>query len=445
MKKHGLILIAVALLIPTVWYAPLSATHDSSAVFSQYLGSAALIAMGIVQFLATRAKGIELIFGSMDRIYVLHKWLAVGALVAAALHDTIDADIDGVGVETILTDTAESFGEVGYYGLLILGVITVITFVPYHYWKWSHRFMGFFFAMASFHFIFIMKPFAMSDPVALYVLSFCLLGIFSYLYLLVPKNWLASRTKYQVTDLTQHENAIEVKLKPIGRGIKHTAGQFAFINFDEPNAKEIHPFTISSSPNPEREITFTIKALGAYTANLKHSLKNGTIANVSRAFGHFNLPQNKNTQIWVAAGIGITPFMAWAQTLDKNFSGNIKLYYCNYTIEKALYAEELKEIAENIDNFEIIFVSSKDEKRLTANRIKNELGSELGTAQVYFCGPKNMRESLKDDLYSLGLKKSAFYYEEFEIRSDIGVGKSVQWLLKRLGNKITAKYLAQQT
>jgi len=50
-----------------------------------------------------------------------------------------------------------------------------------------------------------------------------------------------------------------------------------------------------------------------------------------------------------------------------------------------------------------------------------------------------MRESLKSNLESLGLKRGAFHYEEFEIRSGIGVRKFVNWLLARYGNKVLSR------
>lgn len=49
MKKLGLILIAIALLLPLIWFVPLAGKHDPIAVMSQYLGVAALVCMGIVQ------------------------------------------------------------------------------------------------------------------------------------------------------------------------------------------------------------------------------------------------------------------------------------------------------------------------------------------------------------------------------------------------------------
>ena len=347
MNPLGLVLIVAASLIPLYWYFPLLPQHDNLAVLSQYLGSVSLILMGIVQFMATRFRGIEAIFGGMDRVYVLHKWLAVTAIVFAALHDTIDADMQGLGNETFLTDLAETLGELGFYGILVLGIITVITFVPYHYWKWSHRFIGFFFALSAIHFAFILKPFSNTDPLGLYILGFCALGVLSYLYLLLPKNWTSHTAGYQVNQVERFGESCEISLTPTGRGIKHKAGQFAFISFDNKDKQEPHPFTISSAPNDQGDIRFTIKNLGDYTADLAQSIKTGDKAKLSRAYGHFTRPKHTSPQIWIAAGIGITPFMAWAQTLDSKQTAPIKLYYCAAAKEQALYLEALQQAQHN--------------------------------------------------------------------------------------------------
>lgn len=398
--------------------------------------------MGIVQFLATRAYGTEKIFGGMDRIYVLHKWLAVIAIVFAAIHDTVDADIDGLGNETFLTDFAETMGEIGFYGLLVLGIVTVITFVPYHYWKWSHRFMGFFFALSAIHFAFILKPFNNFDPLGLYVLGFCALGVFSYLYLLLPKHWTSQTINYTVDTVNHSGDTTEINLSPNGRALKHKAGQFAFISFDLPNHKEPHPFTISSAPDSSGELRFSIKNLGDYTARLGHYVQQGTTAKLSRAYGHFTTNSSATTQAWIAAGIGITPFVARAQTLDASQTAAIKLYYCVASEEQAMYSKELEAIAKSVPGFELIMVISGIDERLSAQRIGQDCTGHINKLTVYFCGPKKMREDLKSGLQALGLPRSAFHYEEFEIRSGIGIRKFVNWFLQRYGDKILDKLTA---
>ena len=67
----------------------------------------------------------------------------------------------------------------------------------------------------------------------------------------------------------------------------------------------------------------------------------------------------------------------------------------------------------------------------------------MSAVNAYFCGPKAMRESLKSGLESLGLKRGAFHYEEFEIRSGIGVRKFVNWILLRYGDKVLTKITAK--
>jgi predicted ferric reductase len=173
LNSFGLILTFGALLTPVIWLPGLAGKHDTVTLFSQYLGMAALIAMALSQVIATRLGFVERVFGGLDRSYILHKWLGIGAMVAILLHDTIDAEMDGLGRETLLSDGAETAGELCLYGLLILVVITIATFIPYHLWRWTHRIMGVFFVMGAFHFLFILKPFTNGDPLGLYVSAFC--------------------------------------------------------------------------------------------------------------------------------------------------------------------------------------------------------------------------------------------------------------------------------
>ena len=56
------------------------------------------------QILSTRLRGIETVFGGLDRVYVLHKWAGIIAMIAVLLHDTIDADMRDLGRETALNE-----------------------------------------------------------------------------------------------------------------------------------------------------------------------------------------------------------------------------------------------------------------------------------------------------------------------------------------------------
>lgn len=420
MKTRGIIFIIIAAATPWIWYGPLAAAGSGAAV-SQYLGAVSLILMGITQLMATRIKGIEAFFGSMDRIYVLHKWLAIGALGAAFLHQAIDPELGNIVLSGRLEDGAEDVGELAYNGMIWLIITSLITIIPYKYWKWSHRLLGLFFALAAYHYIFVAKPFAVISAPGLYITTFCLMGIFSYLYLLVPRMFGHNSRKYQVESVIQHKDVTEINMKPEGRGISHQAGQFAFINFDPIMLQEVHPFTISSAPQPDGNLRFMVKGLGSYTKRLGKTLEKGAKARVSSPFGHFSLRPTKGSQVWIGGGIGITPFMAWAEAMPAEWPSPTRLYYCVPRADDALCIDEFEAVARRVDNFNFTLCTSKEGKRLNAKQIAAELSGDIRDAHVYFCGPVGMRDSLKQGLVNQGLRPDHFHYEEFEMRTGIGV------------------------
>ena len=436
MHKSGIALILALLHVPLYFFIPLASQHDSGAVLSQYLGSASLICMGLTQLMATRAPGLEMVFGGLDQIYKLHKWLGLGALAAFLLHDTIDAELDGLGRETALTDIAETAGEISLYGMLILLTITVLTFVPYHLWKKTHKLMGAFFALSAFHFAFIQKPFGLYDPLGLYILFFCVLGILAYLVTLAPAGLYRARHRYRVTRIENAGDAVALSLQPEARGIRHHPGQFAFIHFDDDALGEPHPFTISSAPKSDRSLRFTVKPCGDYTSHMARALKVGSTAHVSGAFGHFRKPKTSAPQIWIAGGIGITPFLAWLDS-PETISGPVHLFYCVRNQAAAAHLEDLDRAIEAHPSVQLHLIESRSRGRLNAEVIRKKAAVVLKDAHVFFCGPEAMRETLIRDLTRLGLRRSRFHYEEFEIRSGIGIRKFAKWLARRFTGKLT--------
>ncbi|MFT6919241.1 MAG: putative ferric reductase [Cognaticolwellia sp.] len=111
----------------------------------------------------------------------------------------------------------------------------------------------------------------------------------------------------------------------------HQAGQFSFVTFDK--AEGPHPFTISSAWNNDARIEFLIQGLGDYTKTLPSILKAGDKVEIEGPYGEFDFSNGKPRQIWVAGGIGITPFIARIEALavkktDKQTSEGIDLFYC---------------------------------------------------------------------------------------------------------------------
>ena len=176
-------------------------------------------------------------------------------MAAILLHDTIDAEMTGLGRDTLLVETA---GEIALYGLLILVVITVATFIPYRLWRWTHRLMGVIFAFGAFHYLFVLKSFSVGDPLGLYVAAFCVLGLAAFAWRQLPARMRPSR-HYAVAGLESAGGALAISMTPAGRPLRYRPGQFAFVSFD---GGEPHPFTISKAPGEDGSLRMTVASRG---------------------------------------------------------------------------------------------------------------------------------------------------------------------------------------
>lgn len=425
MKPSGLALVAILCLIPWIWLPGIAAGRDTLALISQYFGMVAIIAMAISQTIATRWPGVELVFGPLDKNYKLHKWLGIGALVLSFLHDTIDADMRGLGRATALTDAAETAGEISYNGLIILILITIATFIPYHLWKWTHRLIGIFFVLAAFHYLFILKPYSNGDPLGLYMAAICVIGCIAYAYTSAPRRFRPSRD-YKITSVNNDGGALAVEMQPQGKPLRHRAGQFAFFSFRGAGLSEPHPFTISSAPRDDGSLRVTVADLGDYTSRVRRMLAVGQEVAVEGPFGHFGAGPRKKPQIWVAAGVGITPFVALAEALSDDGPA-VNLIFAVRTLDQAPHLAALERLAAAKPNLMLTVWESAERGRLTADKIAAHLGGVSGQ-KVLFCGPAAMRKTLQDGMVAQGVSRRNVHYELFEIRTGLGLKRFANWL-----------------
>ena len=420
MKIIGLILCGVAVLLPWVWITGLPSS-EGGALISLGLGSSALVMMSLCHLLATRWRVLETIFGGLDRIYVLHKWLGIGALIGLVLHDAIDAETNGRLSNSAFSELGETLGSIGYHGVLILVLLSVATVVPYHLWRLTHRFIAVFFTFAVLHTLMVAKPFGLMDPLGLYLAMVGALGVACYIVTLVPAGMLGRERRYRVTGRRTTGGATVVTLRPERRGFRHHPGQFAFIRAPMAGA-ERHPFTISSAPRADGGLEFTIRPVGDGTNRLVAALLEGSEVRVSGPHGRFSPRRTKDTQIWIAAGVGITPFVAMAEALGP-VGPPVELLDCVRDRTSAPHLDHLEALAASKPRLRVTVFDASRGQRLTPPAALGHASGQASKAHVFFCGPVAMREAFRRSLLSLGVRRSRFHYEAFEMRSGLGISK----------------------
>ena len=149
-------------------------------------------------------------------------------------------------------------------------------------------------------------------------------------------------------------------------------------------------------------------AIGDYTKDIKN-IKSGEPALIEGPYGRFK--SNAKDQIWVAGGIGITPFLSMAKNLKEK---KADLYYCVNKKEEAVFLPELKAIAEKNKNFNLIPHYSNEKGHITANYINNT-SKNIKEKDILLCGPVSMMTSLKKSFKSLGINTNKIRSEEFKL------------------------------
>lgn len=248
-----------------------------------------------------------------------------------------------------------------------------------------------------------------------YMLLIIFLGTISYVYKTVFGKFLIKRPKYIVKLVEEKTKDIyEITLSPLSQKIAFLPGQFAYFTVNQNFlSHESHPFSIASEPK-ENNLKILVKREGDYTSTL-NKLQIGSRVNVEGPYGKFSylLGKTKN-QIWVAGGIGITPFLSMLPAiLNKDYK--IDLYYCVHDKNEFVYLSELSRIDQDFENFRFFPVITAQTGRLSSQKIKETSGNLLNK-EIYICGPPEMIKSLTKQLLEEGINPAQIKSELFKMK-----------------------------
>jgi len=441
-KKLGWPIVAVLSGIPLVVWMMMGALPERldgpsriMTSLGQVLGLVGLAMFSLNLVLGARWKWTEHFFGGMNRVYITHHILGGLAFTLLLLHPAaltlryLVQGTAGIAAQLYLWPagcSAEGLLRVDpncavHYGILALGMMIVtliVTFyvkLPYHIWKWTHKFLGLAFFLGALHAVTIPSDVAIDQFLRGYVWFLVSIGFIGILYRTILGFLVVPRLTYIVKEVRRQSPAIiEIVMEPKGPAMQYRPGQFLFIRF--PNHKglrEVHPFSISSSPL-EGTLSIGIKALGDFTKVLL-DVRPGEIAVIEGPFGRTSytyLPNHK--QVWVAGGIGITPFLGMARTLRPEEPYQIDLYYSLVDRNETAFVAELQALAATKPNFRFFPHYAKEVGYLTAEVIKKGSGP-LSDKNIILCGPPPMMKGLKKQFADMHLNPQSIYSEEFSL------------------------------
>ena len=399
-------------------------------------GVLAMGSMSLAVMLAARPVQIESALGGLDKFYRLHKWFGVTALSLAVIHWLLEVGprwltqlgwltrparpprvaevVTGFDPFRDFKDIAGELGEWSLYLLIALVLLALWKRFPYRAFLTTHRLMAPIYLVLVFHAVILVDRSYWVAPLGPVLALLLAGGSAAALVALFRRIGSTRKSVGRIESLARYEDnavlEVAVRLETAWPG--HRAGQFAFVSFGD--GEGAHPFTVSSAWQGDGRLVFSIKGLGDYTRTLPYLLAAGQAVTIEGPYGRFDFAGERHRQVWVAGGVGITPFIARLAALAAaGHVGDVDLIYCTST-PSGSFIDKLTALAAQAGVGLHVMVSPRD-GLLTLDRLAAWIPA-WQDSDVWFCGPSGFGDSLRRAMTRRGLPAAQFHQELFEMR-----------------------------
>jgi len=418
-------LIAFLIGLGTSDFASIPALLNMLGRLTGVLGLALLL---LAAALSARVPGFDQYFGGLTKLWNTHHLLGAASLMLLLFHPVLLAlAAAGYGqhlaVATLFPPLSDHATWIGWLALLLMMVFLAPSFSffgdpKYERWKRVHSLAGLVVILALIHtFMFSRTMPAGLDIIIWSLFALLAVGAVAWRFVFSRR---VGRLEHTVVSVDQvANNVVELTLEPRNRKLAYQAGNFVYMTPLDPELAagrgEEHPYTLSSSPlEPNPRVA--IKDLGDASRAIQ-SIRVGTTVTLEGPYGRFFPTSEKSDrpELWVAGGIGITPFLARMRHLKAlDQGGDIHLIYAVQDEARALYAAELQQLAAGIPGFSLTFHYFYREGPIS----KAFLGHtcpDLQQRDVFICGPLPLNHLVQTHLRDMGVSINRIHTEEFEL------------------------------
>lgn len=353
--------------------------------------------------------------GGLERITAWHHQTGMVAYLLLLLHPLALAAAGWVESPQFAWKVISPFSEswpvwLGWGGFIFLMLGLATTFMnrlAYGTWRWLHGLLGLGVLIGFVHVL----QLGISAGVVFALFAALLL----LLWRLLRVDLGTAAKPYIVTSVRAvAQSMVEVSLKPLAMPIAAAPGQFVLAAFfNGPGYQgcgEFHPFTISGL-GLDDEFRIGVKALGDCTQRMQR-LEAGVSARVHGPFGEFLKDLPRRPLLWVAGGIGITPFLGFLRQSPVN--SPTTLIYLYRGEQDAAYLDELTALSASCAELSL-------QAEATGSGLP-DLNSLLPAADVlknqecYLCGPPGLIEAISRILLARNVPAERIHFEHFDFR-----------------------------
>lgn len=385
------------------------------------LALAGFIFMTFQYILSSRIGWIEKGIG-LDNLIRLHKGAGVLILVILTGHPLLLLLSERLqGYSTPLS----AFKILGLITLLLVWVTAAAALlygpirVRYEVWKGVHRVGYVILPLALFHSVFIGST-LQRGPMRVFWAILALVYV-TVLAARIQRRFTVRSRPFTVAAVTREaEDTWGLHFE--GNHGDYAPGQFMILQLKrEGRVSEPHPFTMVSSP-ARNGLAICAKAVGDFTSTLGRT-RPSEEAYIDMPFGVFSfLHHDAERLVFIAGGIGITPFMSMLRYLrDRKLRREVILLWANKTEKDIAFRAEIEKLSSEITSLKVVHILSRQEDwpgekgRINGDTFKKHVG-DFAEGEFFICGPPQMMSDIQKILSGLGVSKQRIHTERFALR-----------------------------
>ena len=402
----------------------------------QLLGAASILLLAIALVLISTLPFVEAWFDGIDRAAIWHRRVAIAGVALLIPHLALAQGDEGSTLGSPLAVVGVlGLGALVAWAMLprwrfvvpgpLRGTIVALRDAPgirevrrlfggYERWRALHRTVGLFVAAGFVHGLLDGTPFDAAPALRWSYLAIGGVGLAFYVERELLARWITPLHDYVVERVEQlGEGLVEIALRPLGRRLEFVPGQWAMLYLEGKDGWHRHPFTIASAPQ-EHGLRVTVKALGDATARA-HLVEPGMPAVLGGPHGRFDHRRGGPRQVWIAGGVGFTPFLSWVRAADLHpLPERVDFFYSGRG--RPPFADEVEAVAARHPQLRVHLVDTTVQPRLTAESILAQAQARARDVSVFLCGPTPMLRALQLQLRRAGVPGARLHREYFDWR-----------------------------